>query len=73
MDKGKYVSRSYQTSSIWMYSSDLQTNMMVIVDILKLNGNVYAFDSTTIDLCLSTFEQALLRKEERRCQGSYII
>lgn len=27
-----------------------------IVDIFKLNGDVYAFDSTTVDLCLSTFE-----------------
>ena len=24
-------------------------------DIFKLNGNVYAFDSTTIDLCLKPF------------------
>ena len=35
-----------------------------IVDIFKLNGNVYAFDSTTIDLCLSTFEWALFRKKK---------
>ena len=33
-----------------------------IVDIFKLGGNVYAFDSTTIDLCLSVFEWALFRK-----------
>ena len=25
------------------------------VDIFKLDGNVYAFDSTTIDLCLEVF------------------
>ena len=30
----------------------------------KLNGNVYAFDSTTVDLCLSTFEWALFRKRK---------
>lgn len=35
-----------------------------IVDIFKLNGNVYAFDSTTVDLCLSTFEWALFRKRK---------
>ena len=31
-------------------------------DIFKLNGNVYAFDSTTIDLCLSVFWWAKFRK-----------
>ena len=30
-------------------------------DIFKLEGNVYAFDSTTIDLCLSVFEWAKFR------------
>lgn len=30
-------------------------------DIFKLDGNVYAFDSTTIDLCLSVFEWAKFR------------
>ena len=29
-----------------------------------MNGNVYAFDSTTVDLCLSTFEWALFRKRK---------
>ena len=31
-------------------------------DIFKLGGNVYAFDSTTIELCLETFKWALYRK-----------
>lgn len=31
-------------------------------DIFKLGGNVYAFDSTTIDLCLSVFWWAKFRK-----------
>lgn len=35
-----------------------------IVDIFKLNGNVYTFDSTTVDLCPSTFERALFRKRK---------
>ena len=30
----------------------------------KLNGNVYAFDSTTVDLCLNSFEWALFRKRK---------
>ena len=32
-----------------------------VTDIFKLDGNVYAFDSTTIDLCLSVFEGAKFR------------
>ena len=34
------------------------------VEIFKLGGKVYAFDSTTIDLCLSIFEWALFRKKK---------
>ena len=34
------------------------------VDIFKLNGNVYAFDSTTIDLCLAVFWWAKFRKKK---------
>lgn len=33
-------------------------------DIFKLNGNVYAFDSTTIDLCLALFPWAKFRKKK---------
>ena len=32
--------------------------------IFKLGGNVYAFDSTTIDLCLSVFWWAKFRKKK---------
>ena len=35
-----------------------------ISDIFKLGGNVYAFDSTTIDLCLSVFWWAKFRKKK---------
>ena len=31
-------------------------------DILKYGGNVYAFDSTTIELCIKTFKWVLYRK-----------
>ena len=34
------------------------------VEIFKLGGKVYVFDSTTIDLCLSVFEWALFRKKK---------
>ena len=33
-------------------------------NIFKLNGNIYAFDSTTIDLCLSVFWWAKFRKKK---------
>jgi hypothetical protein len=33
-------------------------------EIFKLGGSVYAFDSTTIDLCLSVFEWAKFRKKK---------
>ena len=32
--------------------------------IFKLGGNVYAFDSTAVDLCLSVFEWALFRRKK---------
>lgn len=35
-----------------------------IEKIFELNGHVYAFDSTTIDLCLSVFEWAKFRKHK---------
>ena len=35
-----------------------------ITDIFKLGGNVYTFDSTTIDLCLSVFWWAKFRKRK---------
>lgn len=34
------------------------------VDIFKLDGNVYAFDSTTIELCLEVFWWAKFRKKK---------
>ncbi|WP_080904733.1 DUF4372 domain-containing protein [Parabacteroides sp. Marseille-P3160] len=33
-------------------------------DIFKLGGNIYAFDSTTIDLCLNVFWRAKFRKKK---------
>lgn len=33
-------------------------------EIFKLGGNVYAFDSTTIELCLETFRWALYRRNQ---------
>lgn len=33
-------------------------------EIFRLGGNVYAFDSTTVDLCLNVFKWALFRKNK---------
>ena len=35
-------------------------------DIFRLGGKVYAFDLTTIELCLETFKWALYRKKQRK-------
>lgn len=36
----------------------------VLIIFFKLGGNVYAFDSTTIDMCLSVFWWAKIRKKK---------
>ena len=45
------------------YMMDLARNKRAM-DIFKLKGNVYAFDSTTIPLCLSVFWWAKFRKKK---------
>ena len=71
---GKYVSKStladantkrdYRIFEEFAYRVITQAQKCRAVEIFKLNGNVYAFDSTTIDLCLNTFEWALFRKKK---------
>lgn len=39
-----------------------QARQKLITDIFHLEGSVYAFDSTTINLCLSVFWRAKFRK-----------
>jgi hypothetical protein len=41
-----------------------QARKQRVNDIFKLDGNVYAFDSTTIDLCLQMFPWAKFRKHK---------
>ena len=43
------------------------------VDIFKLNGNVYAFDSMTIDPMFSSLLVGEVQKEERRYKGTYLV
>ncbi len=37
----------------------------------ELNGKYYAFDSTTIDLCLSLFEWARFRSTKSGIKGTH--
>jgi hypothetical protein len=46
------------------YSLVKEAREKQIADIFELDGNVYAFDSTTIDLCLSVFWWAKFRKKK---------
>lgn len=56
--------RDYRIFEEFAYKVIAETQRCRIVDIFKLNGKAYAFDSTTIDLCLSTFEWALFRSKK---------
>lgn len=54
--------RSYHIFEEYAYSLVNEVRVKRKADIFKLNGNVYAFDTTTIDLCLSVFWWAKFRK-----------
>ena len=56
--------RAYRIFEEFAYKVIAEAQRCRIVNIFKLNGNVYAFDSTTIDLFLSAFEWALFRKRK---------
>lgn len=56
--------RDYRIFEEFAYKVISEAQRCRIIDIFKLNGNVYAFDSTTVDLCLNTFEWALFRKRK---------
>ena len=71
---GKHVTRSnlskanenrdyriFEDFAFYMMDEARKCNVM---DIFKLDGNVYAFDSTTIDLCLELFPWAKFRKHK---------
>ena len=71
---GKYASKStladantkrdYRIFEEVAYRVMAEAQKCRAVEIFKLGGKVYAFDSTTIDLCLSVFEWALFRKKK---------
>ena len=56
--------RDYRIFEEFAYKVTAEAQRCRIVDIFKLNGNIYAFDSTIVDLCLSTFEWVLFRKKK---------
>jgi hypothetical protein len=56
------ANRDYRIFEEFAYRVVAEAQRCRATEIIKLGGNVYAFDSTTIDLCLSVFEWALFRK-----------
>lgn len=56
--------RDYCIFEEYAYRVVAEAQKCKAVDIFKLNGKVYAFDSTTIDLCLSVFKWALFRRNK---------
>lgn len=73
---GKFVTRSnlskannnrdYRIFEEFAYHTVAEARKRRATDIFKLGGNVYAFDSTTIELCLETFKWAMYRKNQRK-------
>ena len=56
--------RDYHIFEEYAYYLVNEARQKRVSDIFKLEGNVYAFDSTTIDLCLSVFWWAKFRKKK---------
>ena len=54
-------SRDYRIFEDFAFYMISEARKKRVNDIFKLNGNVYAFDSTTIDLCLKLFPWATFR------------
>ena len=56
--------RDYHIFEEYAYYLVNEARQKRVTNIFKLGGNVYAFDSTTIDLCLSVFWWAKFRKKK---------
>src|SRR5690554_5679861 len=56
--------RDYRIFEEFAYFLISEARQKRVANIFKLEGNVYAFDSTTIDLCLSVFWWAKFRKNK---------
>lgn len=60
------ANRDYRIFEEYAYRAVAWAQECRATDIFKLGGKVYAFDSTTIELCLETFKWALYRKKQRK-------
>lgn len=58
--------RDYHIFEEFAYRVIAEARECRATDIFKLNGHVYAFDSTTIELCLNAFKWAVYRKNQRK-------
>ena len=56
--------RDYHIFEEFAYRVIAEARECRATDIFKLNGHVYAFDSTTIELCLNAFKWAVYRKNQ---------
>ena len=56
--------RDYRIFEEFAYRVIAEARECRATDIFKLNGHVYAFDSTTIELCLNAFKWATYRKNQ---------
>ena len=56
--------RDYRIFEEFAYKVVAEARACRADDIFRLGGNVYAFDSTTVELCLETFKWALYRKNQ---------
>ena len=56
--------RDYRIFEEFAYRVIAEARSCRAEDIFMLGGNIYAFDSTTIELCLETFKWALFRKNQ---------
>lgn len=58
------ANRDYRIFEEFAYRVMAEARQCRAIEIFKLGGKVYAFDSSTIDLCLSVFSWALFRKKK---------
>ena len=56
--------RDYHIFEVYAYYLINEARQKRATEIFKLGGNIYAFDSTTIDLCLAVFWWAKFRKKK---------
>lgn len=58
--------RGYRIFEEFAYHTINQARACRATEIFKLGGHVYAFVSTTIELCLETYKWAVFRKNQRK-------